>query len=111
MNAHTDKLVATVLATLAVGLMAFWSVVPGWALHPPRLGVASATFVPLGHIAMRCRSAEPIVVLLSVGPLVATGSYLGWAWIRGRLPRALACCALLYVVAVGAALVAGIDAR
>ena len=109
MNAHADKLVATSLATLAVGFMAFWSVVAGWALHPPRLGVASATFVPLGHIAMRCRSAEPIVVLLSVGPILATGSYLGWSWIRGRLPRAVAYCALLYAVAVGAAFVAGID--
>jgi hypothetical protein len=83
MNAHAEKIVASSLATLALGFMALWLVVPGWALHPPRLGISSAVLVPLGHLGMRYRIDDSLTLLLAVGPILALGAYLSWAWIRG----------------------------
>jgi hypothetical protein len=95
MNAHAEKIIASVLATLALGFMALWLVVPGWALHPPRLDVSSAVLVPLGHIGMRCRFGDSTTLLLALGPILAFGGYLGWAWIRGQLKYALSIAAIV----------------
>jgi hypothetical protein len=111
MNTHAEKIVASVLATLAVGFMALWSVLPGWALYPPRLGVSSAVLVPFGHLGMSYGLGGWVSLLLAVGPILVLGAYLGWAWIRGRLRRALAISALVYGFAVGMALIAGVDRR
>jgi hypothetical protein len=109
MNAHGERIIASVLATLALGFMALWLVLPGWAIHPPKLGISSAVLVPLGHLGMRCRFGDSLTLLLAVGPILVLGAYLGWAWIRGRLKHALVISALVYGLAAGAALWVGVD--
>jgi hypothetical protein len=104
-----EKVIASVSATLALGFMALWTVLRGWALYPPRLGIASAVLAPLGHIGIKTGIGESITMLLAAGPILALGGYLCWSWIRGRLLYSLAISALLYGLAVAAALAAGID--
>jgi len=111
MNTHAEKVVASVLATLAVGFMILWSVLPGWALYPPRLGVKSAVLMPFGHLGMVYGLGGWVSLVLAVGPILGLGAYLGWAWIRGRMRRAVAISALVYGFAVGTALIAGVDGR
>jgi hypothetical protein len=109
MQADAEKIVASGLATVSVTFMALWVVLPGWALQPPRLGLSSAFLAPLGHLGFRGGLPEPIVLGLTVGPFLALGSYLGRSWVRGTLCRALAVSALVYALAVLAALGTGVD--
>ncbi len=109
MNAHPEKIVASSLATVALGFMALWLVIPGWALHPPRLGISSAVLVPLGHLGMRNRIDDSITLLLAIGPILAVGAYLSWAWIRGRLKYAVGISTVVYALVIGAALWSGVD--
>jgi hypothetical protein len=106
-----DKIVASVVVTAGVAAMALATVLPGWAMYPPRLGVQTALLVPFGHLGMRSACPGWLVLLLTCVPFIIFGIYLARGWVRGDLRHAVIVAATVYAFAVVAALLAGIHAR
>lgn len=106
-----ERIVASVVVTVGVAAIALATVITGWAMHPPRLGVQTALLVPFWHLGIRSGCPSWFVLLLTCVPFIVCGIYLARAWTCGGLRHAVVVAVRIYAFGVVAAILAGIDAR